>query len=317
MQGREMHIFDTQSYLYAGGFYSRRRVSLPVEQSGGMYRAMEMDVSSSVYLMNEISKYRKPGVDLVFAFDSPPWIKRNAYRELFGINGYKDGRAEKPIWLEPNKMLCYEMLKQIGLNTFMIENYESDDIIASIVKYYRKDYEHIYVHTRDSDLTHLVGDNVTIEPCNRQGKHIDIYNYEESVKKDCIVRYNTAIVNRLCFKAKDNVPLVPKKWRSVIDLGIPKDVYSKCGDSALLRVWVSRLTNDDPMVMGIYDLIVPIILDGELVELEEEEFNITAYNYYATMLGCEGTEYLTTPDYPTGEETFLRWIKDYKERGGE
>ena len=60
MQSREMHIFDTQSYLYAGGAYSRKRISLPVEQSGGMYRAMEMDVSSSVYLMNEITSSVNP-----------------------------------------------------------------------------------------------------------------------------------------------------------------------------------------------------------------------------------------------------------------
>jgi hypothetical protein len=313
----QVHIFDTQSYLYAGGYYSRRRVSLPIKQSGGEYKAMEMDVSASTYLFNEITRFRRKDVELVFVYDSTPTIKRQLYFELFGDPyGYKAGRSEKPVWLEPNKGLCLEAMQQIGLNVLKKDNYESDDLIASFVRYYKKDFEKVFIHTRDSDLMHLVSDNVTIEPCNRQGKHIDIYNYPTMGKANTTVNYNMAVISRLCFNKKDNVPLIPKEWRTVINTGIPKDVWSKCGDTKLLRYWIQKLTDNDRTVMGIYDLVVPIILSGEEVELTDEVFDDVAFNYYYRMLGCEGSEYYDVVDYPVGEETFYRWIEDYKERGG-
>lgn len=313
----EIHVFDTQSYLYAGGYYSRRRVSMPIKQTGGKYQAMEMDVSSSCYLFNETTRYRRPGVDLLFVFDSTPTIKRQLFTELFGDPyGYKAGRQEKPVWLEPNKGLCLDALRQIGFNVLKVDGYESDDIIASFVKYYKRDYEHIYVHTRDSDLMHLVSENVTIEPCNRQGKHIDVYNYSSMGKANTTIQYNMSVISRLCFHKKDNVPLVPKEWRNVINRSIPKDVWHKCGDTKLLRYWIQKITNNDKMVMGIYDLVVPIIMDGELVELSDSAIDETAFNYYYRTLGCEGSEYYPSVIYPDGEETLLRWIEDYKQRGG-
>ena len=313
----KIHVFDTQSYLYAGGYYSRRRVTLPVKQSGGVFTAMEMDVSASTYLFNEVVKYMTADTDVVCVFDSTPTIKRELFYKLFGnATGYKAGRAEKPVWLEPNKGLCLDAMRQIGINVLKQESYESDDLIASFVKYHKTDYEHIYVHTRDSDLMHLVSDNVTIEPCGRQGKHIDMFNYRDMGKKNTSINYNMSIISRLCFNAKDNVPLIPKEWRSVVNTGIPKDVWHKCGDTRLLRYWIQQLTDGNAMVMGIYDLVAPIIVDGAMVELNDDVIDNKALRYYYRMLGCEGAEYYEVEQYPEGEETFVRWIEDYKERGG-
>lgn len=309
------HVFDVSNYLYAGGFYSRRQVSSLIKESNGAYRSANLDVGSVAYILNEYIRYADSGDDLVFVFDNTPTVKREMYARAFGNPyGYKAGRNEKPKWFNPCKHMAEEVLRQIGANVLSREGYEADDLIASFIKYHRNSYEHIYIHTRDSDLIHLVSPTVTIEMCNKAGKHVDVNNYPESVKKNFNVHYNTAIISRLCFNMKDNVPLIPKEWRDVINKGIPKDVWPNCGNTRLLRSWIERLTDKNELVLNTYDIVVPILLPGEDVELYDLEPDRELMEYYFWKFGCIGNYVATNSE--VGSETIDKYVEEYIEEGG-
>lgn len=74
---------------------------------------------------------------------------------------YKANRSEAPNELKEQIPVCKEMIERMGFASFSKAGYEADDVIASLVKKYGKEYE-INILSMDKDLFALIGENVRV-----------------------------------------------------------------------------------------------------------------------------------------------------------
>ena len=308
-----LRLFDVSQYIFSGE--GNKVICSGVIEDQYGYRACKMPCGGIAYLMNVIYEYLHNDTDLVFCFDSIPSYKRELYKRLFpNGSGYKGNRPKKPEYITLQLQLAKEIIQQIGLSTFAIEGYEADDIIASLVRYYKNEYEKIIIHNNDSDMYYLVSDNVEIVPVNRIGKTVTLNNWETTVMPGNITPYNTITINKIIYgEAGDNIQYMIKEMADKIMKMIPKELYHKCGNHILLRKWVSNAVNDDERTMGIFDLVAPLIIPYEQVEIYETEFNKELYEYYASIVSCKYFKNYPYLVSDIGEETIRKYLEKYNE----
>jgi len=87
------------------------------------------------------------------AFDFALHSFRNALHP-----GYKQGRTEAPPDLEPQFALCAAVTRALGIPLYQLEDYEADDVLATLVRSLRGAGERVEIAlvTRDKDLGALV-----------------------------------------------------------------------------------------------------------------------------------------------------------------
>ncbi|MBQ2885925.1 MAG: hypothetical protein IJE43_19540 [Alphaproteobacteria bacterium] len=279
-------LVDTSNYIYAGsknlwvnrGFIKDSFVEASAP-CGGM-----------AYVLNPLFEHNLDKDVVVYCIDSPPMYKRMIHEKYFQ-GGYKGNRKapEKDIILQ--KKYIPEMLEFIGANVIKAEGYEADDIIASLIHYYKDDFEKIYIHTKDSDLYYLVDEKVEVLPLTKQGnlqnnrygsknysngKHIKLDNWRESVRKGILCPWNIlTLLKILDGESGDNVPAVSNTMGHKIISNISRDEYPSCADNEYLRKRILEITNNDEHVRAVVDLIMPIILPYDAVQLYESDLNIT------------------------------------------
>lgn len=93
---------------------------------------------------------------IIFALDS----KGKTFRSEIDPN-YKMNRQTPPDGLLAQLPVCIQMIKDMGLCAVEKDGYEADDIIASVVKNYKDEFE-IRIVTHDKDLYQLISKNVSI-----------------------------------------------------------------------------------------------------------------------------------------------------------
>jgi hypothetical protein len=240
------------------------------------------------------------------------------------LDGYKGTRPRKPLHTTMQRQIAEDVLERIGLNVLAIEDLEADDVIASVVNYYKDDYEHVYIHSLDSDLFYLVGDNVEVVPLTKgymsdgklivHGKHINMRNWETQVNKDFIIPYNTLTLDKLCKgESGDNIPAIDKTLSKVILSSIPKEQYVKCGDNKLLKRWISDAVNGDEKVLGTLDLITPIIADFGQVPIYEERFDKSLCDEFGVCFKNKYTSKLNIGTF-RAENVLSSYIDSYNRR---
>lgn len=109
----------------------------------------------------EALSYKFGAGDIVFAWDSPVSIRKERY------SFYKEGRNKRPMTEQEQALFLWhkqqfaelrdKILPKIGFqNNIMLEGYEADDIIASIVNAHAGKRSVIFV-SNDEDLYQLLG----------------------------------------------------------------------------------------------------------------------------------------------------------------
>ncbi len=73
---------------------------------------------------------------------------------------YKAGRTEAPEDLEPQFSLCAEVTRALGIPLFELEDFEADDLIATLTRKLIDQGADVLIITRDKDLGALVSDRV-------------------------------------------------------------------------------------------------------------------------------------------------------------
>jgi 5'-3' exonuclease len=94
---------------------------------------------------------------VVAAFDHDLTSFRN---ELFP--GYKHGRTEAPPDLEPQFALCIEATRALGIAVCMAQDFEADDVIASLVRRFASSGVQVFIVSADKDLGALVSERVQL-----------------------------------------------------------------------------------------------------------------------------------------------------------
>lgn len=311
----ELHLFDASQYIYAGLYH--QTVGTGVKVVDGVYRAMEMPCAGVTNILNTYHQYRgKPGVDVLFCFDSIPTRKRELHTKLFPkIGGYKGNRKARDPAILVQQEMAFTLCEQIGIPFLKAEGYEADDLIASAVDYYRESYDQLVIHSRDSDVFFLVSDNVTVEPVLRSGKFINLSNWEKTVIMNFTVPYNLLTISKMRDgEPGDNIPYVYAKPMEAIISNLPRRRYREMGDNRLLREMIVDIVGpEDLRTLGIFDLIAPLEVPEEQVAVYSDEPDERLLAAYSIECGCTKFQSMCPIINERVSETVNRFVDSYIE----
>lgn len=310
----ELHILDMSNYLYAGRS-SRKFITRGVRETDGAYAANRAPIGAVKYCLDQVRMLTGKQSVVMPVFDSTPTIKREMYASAFGDPyGYKAGRASKPSDFGTIRDYVEWILRDLGYNVQRAECYESDDIIYTLVKMFKDDYEKIYVHTRDSDLYFLVSDNVEVAKCGVQGKDINLRNYSEVVDKDSYCWYNTVHIRKLYGgDSSDNIPGVGWSWSTYVDSVIPEEDFAKLGDLDLARKYLREASMKFPMepkahlLVNIFNIVCPLDVPFDLIDNSEPDIDFQKFDQYYML------EWLKENDHWDLESRLLEYIDGFYE----
>lgn len=283
----DLHIFDMSNYIYAGSF-SHKSIGRGVRETNGEYQANEAPIGGVRFAIRQIASYIKEDTVVMPVFDRVPVIKRDMYANAFGSeDGYKGNRPPKKLDITQQQRYAEEIMRDMGMVVQAVEDYEADDVIYSLVQYYKNDFDHIYVHTKDSDLFFLVSENVSISTVGEQGKDINIYNYPTQVHSSEHTLYNTVHLRKLCRgDSSDNIPGVGWDFAEKIDSIVPTEEYNKFGDLDLCRSYILKTIRAYPMldnahrILSTFNIICPLLIPYEELNDVEEDIDREKLNYY-------------------------------------
>lgn len=110
-----------------------------------------------INMINKIINDERPEYMLV-AFDKGKTFRHDKYED------YKAGRIEMPNELKQQFPVAKEILTNLGIKWFEIDNYEADDIVGTLAKMIdeREDFKGLIVSS-DKDLLQLITDKVTMK----------------------------------------------------------------------------------------------------------------------------------------------------------
>ena len=110
-----------------------------------------------VNMINKIISEEKPEYMLV-AFDKGKTFRHDKYKD------YKAGRIQMPDELKQQFPVAKEILTNLGIKWFEIDNYEADDIVGTLSKMIdeKDDYNGLIVSS-DKDLLQLISDKVIMK----------------------------------------------------------------------------------------------------------------------------------------------------------
>ena len=150
-------------------------------------------------MINKIVKEEKPNY-IVVAFDKGKTFRHDKY------DFYKDGRMETPDELKVQFPYAKELLDNMGIKYYEIDNYEADDIIGTFSKYCDipgDNYEGLIISS-DKDLLQLISSEVEMKLL----KSSDYIRYNlESFKADWgIDPINIIDLKALMGDSSDNIP---------------------------------------------------------------------------------------------------------------
>lgn len=285
-----LHILDASNYCYAGEMGKRNVVVRGVRETNGEYEENAAPIGGVRFLLSQIFKLDKCDNVVIPVFDSPPKLKEEMYDRLYGgIRKYKGTRPESSTrsTVHVSRDYAYRILDDLGYPVQKAEGYEADDLIYSLVEMYKDDFEHVYVHTRDSDMSFLVSDNVSISTVGNIGKNIDLRNYNTIVDSNNYTPYNTIHIRKtLLGDTSDNIPGVGMEWGPKLDAIIPKEELRKLGDLDLCRSYIRRAIEENPTMpnghtlLSTFNIICPLRVPYELINDAEQMVDEEKKQYY-------------------------------------
>ena len=281
-----LHILDSSNYIYQGAAFNKM-IARGVREDSGSYRANDAPIGGVKFLIDRVCDLLSPENKVVIAFDKLPTVKREMYTNCFGVSGYKATRQHRNSSIYAQRYYAEQILRDMDFPVLSVDGYEADDIIYSFVKYYAADYEHVYVHTRDSDLSFLVSENVSIDKVGTQGKYIDLYNYRTEALSNYELTYNLVMVVKLMIgDTSDNIPGVGTWVGEALDTIYGAEDYRKCGDLDVCRNMLREVAKKFPdkpkshnLVM-VFNLRAPLLVPLENIELYDEDYDADKLKYY-------------------------------------
>jgi DNA polymerase-1 len=180
------------------GFFFRSFYALPpLKNSEGFPTGL---LTGFANLIHNLEK-EYPTDYLLFALDAPG----PSFRQTIDPN-YKAQRPEAPPELKQQLPVAIEWIEKMGLGKLSLENYEADDVIASMVKCARAQGIRVRIVSHDKDLYQLIDDGrvVLFDPMKKT----------EIDEEACLQKYGIhprqfTDYQALIGDSADNVPGVP------------------------------------------------------------------------------------------------------------
>lgn len=278
MSEKTLIVVDISSMIYAGVKKDYCKIKGKMVKTVNGYRANDVSCGGISYLFNLIHD-NLGECDFVFCGDRTPTIKLNMYPQYKKNRNYTGDKEN----IERQKEIAELILEDCGFQVIARDGYEADDIIYSICKLYKSQYDKILVYVNDADLYIVVDDNVEIMPPAANGKHITRENYERVCFKNEITPYNTVTFGKFLYGCKsDNVnPLYPTSLARAIskDFYVPSN-YEVLADKARLRAYIEMMY---PQALTQFDVIYPLDVD---VTVLPTEWNVSRIKVWADKIDC-------------------------------
>ena len=149
-------------------------------------------------MINKIVLEEKP-IYMIVAFDKGKTFRHEKYAE------YKAGRNETPEELKMQFPIAKELLTNMGIKYYEIDNYEADDIIGTFASYCNKDSNYVgTIISSDKDLLQLISDDVDIKLLKT--KDYIRYNKDTFREEYGIEPINIIDLKSLMGDPSDNIP---------------------------------------------------------------------------------------------------------------
>ena len=260
MDKKVLHVVDMSPCIYAGSFNRHSFIQGVIVNTGNGYRERNIPTGGASMLFNILGQYMGTG-PIAFVADRNPTIKKDKYPD------YKGSRTH-PNNVSVGKDVAEYILKDCGFTIYAEDGYEADDVIFTIVRQNRMKYDHIYVHTADSDLYILVRDNVSILPTSSQAKTVTMDNYSYTCKKGKETPYNSVVFQKfLAGDPSKDLPPLPKEDRQyLVALFCRPNLMHYLGNPGDLRSMMERVC---PQYLERLMLFYPLVVPRDFNILEE------------------------------------------------
>ena len=193
MEDNTLYLIDGHSLTFKAYYAIRSLRSPRGAPTGAVYGFLRM-------LLKFIADTSPSWLAVVFDTGKPSFRK-----ELYP--DYKANREAPPPDFSDQMQLVYQLLKTMGIATWQKENFEADDVIATIAEQLKaRDWRSV-VLTADKDLLQLVDGHVTVlRPGLSETRRCDAAAVEEilGVRPDQVVDWLALVGD-----SSDNIPGVP------------------------------------------------------------------------------------------------------------
>ncbi|MCO1653451.1 DNA polymerase I [Pseudonocardia sp. S2-4] len=293
--GHRLLLLDGHSLAYRAFF------ALPAEN----FRTGTGQTTNAVYgftsMLINLLRDEQP-THLAVCFD----VSRKTFRsERFAE--YKANRTTTPDDFRGQVDLIKEVLRALAIPEFSVENYEADDLIATLTTQAEADGYQVLITTGDRDAFQLVSDNVTVLYPKRGVSDLGRIDPAEVMARYGLTPAQYPDFAALRGDPSDNLPSIPgvgektaAKWvREFGSLGDLTDrvdeVKGKAGDAlranlanVLLNRQLTELVRDVPLDAHPADLAVRP-WDREAVHrlFDELEFRVLRERLFATLQSAE------------------------------
>lgn len=247
----DLHVIDMSPAVYAGSFNTHSFISGDVINDVNGYREQRIPTGGTSMLFNILGQYMGTG-DIAFVADRQPTIKTDRFP-------FYKGNRTHPHNVEIAKQVAEFILSDCGFTIHARDGYEADDVVFSIVKANHERYDHIYVHTGDSDLYLLVDEKVSILPTSSQAKTVTMANYERMCKANTHTPYNTVVFQKFLHgdRGKNVDPLPISVTDKLIDAMLWPKFMPSFGSIDIPRAFLSvRYPELVPRLEMMYPLFI-------------------------------------------------------------
>ena len=260
---RILHLFDVSPFVHAGKVnkYSRLEQTLNM----GTHWLTQVTPTGGISLIfNTLYSVAGTG-DCVFCCDRNPVIKKEM------LAGYKSNR-DYDRDVEIQKAVAEYILQKCNCTVLARAGYEADDIIYTLTRKLKNQYDHIYIYTGDSDLYFLVDEKVSIKPSSTKAKEVTLQNYEKVLEKHG-ARYNSLTVQKILKGDRsDCIPALLKPMqKELASFLYDPQLLPMLGDKDFVRSWVAQICPD---ALSQVDIVFPLEVDDLPLEFAKPDIEM-------------------------------------------
>lgn len=168
---------------------------------------------------------------------------------------YKGGRQKTPGELSEQLPYVQELLHDLGIATYELENYEADDIIGTFSRIGEKNGFDVTVVTGDKDLTQLASDHTTVMVTKSGVMNLEAYTPEHMKEVNGVTPTEFIDMKALMGDNSDNYPGVtkvgPKKASQLVqEYGSVENLYDQIDDMKPSKLKENLLNDKDKALLG-------------------------------------------------------------------
>ena len=200
-------------------------------------------------MLDSLLKDIEPDSVLV-AFDAGKVTFRN---KMYG--DYKGGRQKTPSELSEQLPVIRELLKDMGIESYELKNYEADDIIGTFATLGEDNDFQVTIVTGDRDLTQLASDKVTVMVTKRGVNDLEAYTPEHMKEVNGVTPTEFIDMKALMGDSSDNYPGVegigPKTASNLIQkYGSVENLYAHIDDLKASKRKERLIRDKEKAVLG-------------------------------------------------------------------